>query len=216
VPGGARVDGRRLATSLIAGVRHHGGRSVRGVVAIDGHRVTVDGDPIPADRTVIAAGAWTSPLVASTRIGVAAQRGQICHLQLQDTPTGAWPSVLPPSDHYIVPFDDGRVVVGATREVGVGDPRVTAEGVRSVLAKALELAPGLGEATLTETRVGLRPFPATDHRPTIGRIDERTWVVTGFGAIGLTIGPTVGDRVAEQLLGAPDDPLIAPFAPHSR
>jgi glycine/D-amino acid oxidase-like deaminating enzyme len=39
------------------------------------------------------------------------------------------------------------------------------------------------------------------------------WVVTGFGAIGLTIGPLVGFLVAAMIGGGDDDPLLVPFRP---
>ena len=215
VPGGARVDGRRLAAGLVDGVVRLGGTVRSGTVDIGQGRVRIDGTPIDADTVVVAGGAWTNNLLRERgrSSNVAAQRGQICHLELAGADTGGWPSVLPVADHYIVPFDDGRVVVGATREDGVGDPRITAAGVAHVLDRALGLAPGLADATLLETRVGLRPFPTVDHRPTIGRLDDDTWVVTGFGAIGLTIGPTVGSRMATMILGNDDDDLLAPFRP---
>ena len=215
VPGGARVDGRRLAAGLVAGVVRLGGEVRTGTVAIDAGRVMMDGERIDTDAVVVSGGAWTSELLhhSGRAVPVEAQRGQICHLHLAGADTGRWPSVLPVADHYIVPFDDGRVVVGATREQGVADPRITAAGVGQVLDRALSLAPGLADATLLETRVGLRPFPTVEHRPTIGRIDDGTWVVTGFGAIGLTIGPTVGFRLATMIAGASDDELLAPFGP---
>lgn len=213
VPGGARVDGRRLTAALLEGVRRHHGNVLTGVVSVDASKVSVEGDEIGADVVIVAAGAWTPALVSPNIVGVTAQRGQICHLHLDGVDTGQWPSILPPADHYIVPFTDGRVVVGATREVGVGDVRITADGVRHVLSQALDLAPGLGDASLVETRVGLRPYPTDGHRPTIGRLDDRTWVITGFGAIGLTIGPLVGDRVAATVLGGEPEELLAPFAP---
>lgn len=214
VPGGARVDGRRLAAGLTEGVGRLGGTVRFGTVELDHGSVRVDRAPIDADTVVVAGGAWTDELLRrrGRTTNVVAQRGQICHLQLGGVDTGGWPSVLPVADHYIVPFDDGRVVVGATREVGVADPRVTAAGVARVLDRALDVAPGLADATLLETRVGLRPFPTVDHRPTIGRLDDATWVVTGFGAIGLTVGPTVGCRVAAMIGGA-DDELLAPLRP---
>jgi D-amino-acid dehydrogenase len=215
VPGGARVDGRRLAAGLIEGVIRLGGTVRTGTVDVGARRVTVDGKAVDADTVVVAGGAWTGELLRGRgqAVPVTAQRGQICHLELAGTETGRWPSVLPIADHYIVPFDDGRVVVGATREDGVGDPRVTAAGVAQVLDRALDLAPGLANATLLETRVGLRPFPTVAHRPTIGRLDDDTWVVTGFGAIGLTIGPTVGFRVAAMIGGSGGDDVLAPFQP---
>ncbi|MDW3216211.1 MAG: FAD-dependent oxidoreductase [Ilumatobacteraceae bacterium] len=214
VPGGARIDGRRLAAGLVDGVGRLGGSVRAGTVDIGPGTVTVDGTSIDADTVVVAGGAWTNELLRARRqqVGVTAQRGQICHLGLTGVDTGRWPSVLPPADHYIVPFGDGRIVVGATREDGVADPRVTADGVRRVLDRALDLAPGLVDASLIETRVGLRPFPTDSHRPTIGQIDDATWIVTGFGAIGLTIGPTVGFRVAAMIDGGDDD-VLGPFAP---
>ena len=213
VPGGARVDGRLLTAALLDGVRRHGGSVRAGRATVADATCTVDGSVVDGDSIVIAAGAWSPPLAAPHHVGVEGQRGQICHLRLDDADTGGWPSVLPPADHYIVPFGDGRVVVGATREVAVDEVRVTADGVRHVLSNALALAPGLADASLVETRVGIRPFPTSGHRPTVGPVDDRTWVVTGFGAIGLTIGPFVGDRVASALLGHGTDPLLVPFAP---
>jgi D-amino-acid dehydrogenase len=65
-------------------------------------------------------------------------------------------------------FDESRVVAGATREVGTGfDYRVTAAGQAEVLSEALRIAPGLGVATVIETRVGFRPVSA-DGRPLLG------------------------------------------------
>ncbi len=214
VPGGARIDGRRLAAGFVDGVRRLGGTVRNGTVDLGQGRVTVDGGAVDADTVVVAGGAWTNELLRQRGLAVPveAQRGQICHLELIGADTGGWPSLLPVADHYIVPFGDGRVVVGATREAGVDDPRITAAGVARVLERALDLAPGLAHATLVETRVGLRPFPSEAHRPTIGPIDDDTWVVTGFGAIGLTVGPTVGLRLAAMIEGATDD-VLAPFAP---
>src|SRR5699024_8103429 len=102
-------------------------------------------------------------------VPVAPQRGQITHLRLPDADTSRWPTVHPLSHHYLVPFDEGRVVAGATRETGSGfDPRVTAAGQLQVLQDALGIAPGLADATHIETRVGLRPLP--DQLPVAGAL----------------------------------------------
>jgi len=122
--------------------------------------------------------------------------------------------VLPPGGHYLVAFEDGRVAAGATREAGSGfDPRVTAAGLREVLDHALAVAPGLAGATVLETRVGLRPV-ADRGVPVIGAVPGRPglWVLTGFGAAGLTIGPLAGRALAEQLLTGRAGVDLAPFA----
>ena len=92
-----------------------------------------------------------------------------------------WPVVLPPGSHYLLAFDDSRVVAGATRETGVGfDYRVTAAGQAEVLAEALHVAPGLATATIIETRVGFRPVgpgvrPLLGPIARTGRAADRQW-----------------------------------------
>ncbi len=146
------------------------------------------------------------------------QRGQIVHLQLSGQDTSDWPVVLPPGSHYLLAFDDWRVVAGATRESGVGfDYRVTAAGQAEVLAEALHVAPGLATATIIETRVGFRPV-GPGVRPLLGAV--RGWdgllVGNGLGAAGLTIGPFAGKLLADAALGRETSFDLAPFDPLRR
>ena len=225
VSGGARADGRRMAAGLLRGAEHFGAVVRRGHAALvfaEGRvrGVRLGDDEIGADRVVVAAGAWAPELLRG--IGVALQiepmRGQIVHLMMPGTETRDWPVIFPPGAHYLVPFDDGRVVVGATRESGVGfDYRVTAMGQAQVLAEALHVAPGLGVATVVETRVGFRPV-GPGVRPMLGRLPgiEGLLVGNGLGAAGLTIGPFGGRLLAEAALGAMPSMELEPFAPMRR
>ena len=225
VAGGARVDGRLLAASLLRAAVSHGARTVAGTATIQATAgrvagVEIDGDRIPADRVIVTAGAWTDPLLRplGLSVPVAPQRGQIMHFHLEGTPTEGWPVILPPSSHYIVPFDGGRIVAGATREAGTGfDYRTTAAGQAEVLGEALSVAPGLASATVLETRVGFRPA-ATGVRPLFGWLSdvEGLAVGTGLGAAGLTIGPLAGRLLAELVTGRPGAMDLAPFDPMRR
>lgn len=221
IGGGARVDGRLLRAGLIAAAEFHGASVRSGHAALrrtgDSIQVAVDGRRVPADVVIVAAGAWSGPLMEQVglRLPVAPQRGQIVHLRLVDTDTAAWPTVHPLTSHYLVAFDDSRVVVGATRETGSGfDVRVTAAGQREVLAEALAVAPGLADATLLETRVGLRPV-SDDGLPHLGPVEgiPALWLVTGYGANGLTLAPYVADLVARSVCDGRVDPALRPFAP---
>jgi D-amino-acid dehydrogenase len=180
--------------------------------------VTVgDAGVLEADDVVVAAGAWANELLepAGARVAVEPQRGQITHLRLDGVDTSAWPSVNPLSHHYLVAFDGSRVAVGATRETGSGfDARVTAKGQWQVLSDALRIAPGLADATLIETRVGLRPLPGAG-LPIVGALPGTAGlhVVTGFGAAGLTMAPLTGDALARSILEARVPDEIAAFAP---
>ena len=171
-PGGRPPAARRAPDGgAAARRRRRGGTSAARPGPRGAPEVVVDGEPLPADAVVVAAGAWTDRLLAplGCAVGISAQPGQIVHLSVDGQPTGDWPSVLPLGGHYLVPFEDGRVAAGATRETGSGfDPRVTAAGLQEVLDHALAVAPGLSAATVLETRVGLRtgrrPGPAGHRR----------------------------------------------------
>jgi D-amino-acid dehydrogenase len=146
------------------------------------------------------------------------QRGQIVHLQLPGQDTRDWPVILPPGSHYLLAFDDARIVAGATRETGVGfDYRVTASGQAEVLAEALNVAPGLATATIVETRVGFRPI-GPEIRPFLGRAHglDGLLIGNGLGAAGLTIGPFAGRLLADAALGCEPPLDLAPFDPSRR
>jgi D-amino-acid dehydrogenase len=222
IAGGARVDGRTLRAGLLAGAQSLGATVLPGTASLEltdagSWAVEIDGRRLEADIVVVAAGAWTNRLLEplGRRIPVEPQRGQITHLRVGTADTRFWPSVHPVSSHYLVAFDDSRVVVGATRESGTGfDPRVTADGQRQILENALSVAPGLADATLIETRVGLRPLPEGE-LPIVGALRgvDGVYVNAGFGAAGLTMGPIVGNLLAEVIVGetsAPAEGFLAP------
>src|SRR5690606_40462499 len=66
---------------------------------------------------------------------------------LPDADTAAWPVVnLVSRSFYLVPWTDGRIAVGPTREPGTGfAERTTLRGIHDILAGALAVAPGLEE-----------------------------------------------------------------------
>jgi D-amino-acid dehydrogenase len=123
VANGARVDGRRMAAGLLHAALGLGAREVEGHAELltDGNRVTgvsVRDATIGADGVIVAAGAWAPSLLSPLGItlSIEPQRGQIVHLRLPQQDTRDWPVVLPAGSHYLLAFDDSRVVVGATRE----------------------------------------------------------------------------------------------------
>ncbi|GAA4187319.1 FAD-dependent oxidoreductase [Gryllotalpicola kribbensis] len=215
IEGGGRVDGRLLRAGLLAAVRKLDGMVVTDAATLeptdDGFRVVVGvGEALVADAVVVACGAWSSSVLAPLGVSVPVepQKGQILHLRV-DADTSSWPVVhRVSSSHYLLAFDGGRIVAGATREFGSGfDTRVTAFGVQELLRNALVAAPGLSDAEIIETRVGLRPLPLSNSQePVVRRLDVGgsvpLWVNAGFGAAGLTMGPLVGDRLAAEIVSA--------------
>jgi D-amino-acid dehydrogenase len=221
IAGAARVDGGLMRDALLGGAAHHGAEIRHGDVSILVENDTVTGvvldeEMIAADSIVIAAGAWTNPLLAplGANIGVEPQRGQILHLTMPDQDTSRWAIIQKLSDQYILTFGPNRVVVGATREFGSGfDYRLTVGGTQSVLNEALSVAPGLAEGTIAEWRIGFRPY-SNDGLPYLGMIPGYANVVvaTGLGPSGLTLGPYSGLAAAQLALGEPVSVDLRAFA----
>lgn len=211
----ASVESVRVEDGSVAGVR------------------TADGERIDATTVVVAGGAWSGTFGEHlrTEIPIEPMRGQIAHLGLRDgdsitpdsepsadaaesdgldgpvsssgPPTAEWSIVSAFRGHYLVPWPDGRVAAGATREAGSGfAPYPTAGGVREVLAEALRVAPGLEGAELSAVRVGLRPASA-DGFPVLGAVPDVTgaYLATGHGPTGLQLGPYSGKVVADLIAG---------------
>jgi D-amino-acid dehydrogenase len=223
IGGAARVDGRLLAAALVRAATRRGAAFTEGAAELACRSgrvagVTVGGQLIEAGAVVAAAGAWTRSFLepAGLSVEVVAQRGQIVHISLGSVDTSRWPVILPGgSGHYMLAFDDSRVVVGATRETGSGfDYRVTPGGLAEVLGEALAVAPGLASGTYVETRIGFRPM-GPDIRPLLGPVPGYAGLVvaTGLGASGLTMGPHAGAVAARVALGLPPGADLAPFDP---
>ncbi|GAA2274369.1 hypothetical protein GCM10010149_15810 [Nonomuraea roseoviolacea subsp. roseoviolacea] len=184
----------------------------RGAVGKDRAAEGATGEKVAADMVVVAAGAWSGAVCRplGVEIPVFPRRGQIVHAVLDGADTAGWPIVLPHVGPYLLGFPGSRVVVGATVEDVGFVPRVTMGGLEEVLRAGLRLAPGLAGATVTETRVGLRPVRAGGP-PLMCRAGERVVVATGLSAYGLTAGPYAGLLAARLALGEPAPLDLAPY-----
>ncbi|OZM56961.1 FAD-dependent oxidoreductase [Lottiidibacillus patelloidae] len=210
ISGGARVNGRALRDSLVNAGKKHGVKVLEGNAELmfNGNRITginYNESTLQADKVIVTGGAWAKKLIEPLGIEflVTPQKAQIVHLEMPNTETNDWPVVMPPNNQYMLSFGDGRVVVGATHEDEAGfDNRITAGGINEILGKALDVAPGLAEATMVETRVGFRPF-TPGFLPIIGPLPtyEGIYVANGLGASGLTSGPYLGAQLANLALG---------------
>ncbi|PGT80823.1 FAD-binding oxidoreductase [Bacillus sp. AFS040349] len=225
VSGGARVNGRAIRLALVRAAKKNGTTFIEeNAVSLvqDKKRITgvhVNKQVIEANQVIITGGAWSQELLSPLGINfsVRPQKAQIIHLHLENTDTSSWPVVMPPNNQYILSFEEGRVVVGATHEDDVGfDLRVTAGGVHEILSKALEVAPGLDESTMVETRVGFRPF-TPGFLPVIGPIQgyEGLIVANGLGASGLTSGPFLGLELANLAMGKETELELQLYSPEN-
>jgi glycine oxidase len=214
-----QVDNRRLGRALHAacearGVRVDGGA---GRVAVEANARRVlgvrgPGGFIGADAVINATGAWASELEGvpeRARVDVRPVKGQMLALAM---PRGLVRRVLWVPGAYVVPREDGRVLIGATVEDAGFDVRVTAAGIRGLLGAALEALPSLGALALAETWAGLRPG-SPDGLPFIGATAIDGYLVaTGHHRNGILLAPATALAIADILEGR-GAPELAAFSP---
>ncbi|MFB8774428.1 glycine oxidase ThiO [Streptomyces broussonetiae] len=233
VRGGLRVDGdhqidpRRLAAALLtacerAGVVLHRGWAERLTVVRDRATgvLTRDGDALTAERVVLAAGSLSGRLAGvpdAVLPPVRPVKGQVLRLTV---PPRYAPflsrtvrAMVRGSHVYLVPRENGELVVGATSEELGWDTTVTAGGVYELLRDAHELMPGITELPLTETRAGLRPG-SPDNAPLLGPTAvDGLLLATGHYRNGVLLTPVTGDAMAHVLTTGELPEVARPFTP---
>jgi D-amino-acid dehydrogenase len=210
VSGAARVNGAALRQALLRAAQMYGATLKYGDAKLQSSDseitgVTIEGEILEADKVIVTAGAWAEELLSplGLKFNVTSQKAQIVHLEVPGETTSEWPVVMPPNDQYLLSFDDGRVVIGATHENEAGmDRRVTAGGLQEIFSKALAVAPGLAKSTFLEAKVGFRPF-TPGFLPVFGYVPEMNNLLAanGLGASGLTVGPYLGLELARLAIG---------------
>jgi glycine oxidase len=165
--------------------------------------------PVSAELVVDAAGAWANlDPTLSFAIPVEPVRGQIVEL----AEDGPFPTVLESEDVYLVPRSDGRVLVGATVERAGFRKDVTARGVATLLAAAVELAPSLENARLSDAWAGLRPG-TPDGLPLLGESPIRgLYLAAGHFRNGVLLAPLTALLLADLMTGVASRDL-SPFSP---
>ncbi|HEU4405021.1 MAG TPA: glycine oxidase ThiO [Polyangiaceae bacterium] len=189
--------------ALRAGVTVRSGAHVRRVLSERGRASGValeDGTRLDAGWVVVAAGSWTT-LVEGVPLepgAVRPSRGQLVELALGAPPLAR---VVFGAGAYLVPREDGRVVVGSTHEFAGFRREVTARGVRDLLAAAARLCPALEDATFVRAWSNFRPYPQGG-RPLVGESEVRGLVLaTGHYRNGILLAPLTAELVRAAVLG---------------
>jgi glycine oxidase len=220
VPDDLAVDNRALLAALRAAAERAGvvvvEQAVRAVLD-DGQRVTgvrTDHGDVAAGTVLVAAGAYSSALHPALDGIVRPVKGEILRVARRH---GAFPpprrtvrALVDGRPVYVVPRDDGGLVIGATQaEVGF-DTEVTVGGVRDLLRDAERILPGVAEYALVETAAGLRPG-SPDNLPLVGELGpDGLLVATGHHRNGMLLAPVTADAVPALLRGDPvPDPVRA-------
>ncbi len=156
--------------------------------------------PLEAGRFVLTTGAWSQSLLGARAAGLQIRpiRGQIALLA---TPPGTLPHIVLAGSHYLVPRQDGLVLVGSTHEDCGFDKGTTAEAKAELLAFVHRIAPALRDAPCVQHWAGLRPG-SPDNIPSIGRHPEmeNLYINAGHFRYGVTMAPGAARLLADGLL----------------
>lgn len=219
LPGMASVRNPRHIKALLTWCTKHAVALHAGVPVFgferQGERITAvrtANGTMPAAHFLIASGAWTDIVLRDLGLsaGIEPVRGQIALLATQG-PTLT--RVVEVGSRYLVPRNDGRVLVGSTEEHVGFVKQTTATAISGLLEFAIRFVPSLAAAALERCWAGLRPGSRSGH-PLIGRIPGTTnaYLAAGHYRAGIQLSPGTGLLVKQLVLG--ETPSIPPEVFH--
>ncbi len=220
-----QVDNRAMVEALIRAYQNTNGvlyedTSVGKIEIVDGKArgIWVKDNLEEADVIVLAAGCWSSDingLPKAVQPPVRPVKGQMLALRMEEgvalQKVIRAPRAKYPTDVYLVPKDDGRLVIGATSEEMGFDTRLTAGGLFELLRGAWEAVPGVYDLPVLETWAGLRPG-SRDNAPILGETGvENLIMATGHYRNGILLTPITAREITTLVLTGETSKTIAPF-----
>jgi glycine oxidase len=183
--------------------------------SVNGHRITAVHSgrdrAVQAARYCLAAGVWTGELCQSLGFAIRTVpvRGQMLLFRL---PQRTFEPVVYEGTRYIVPRDDGHVVVGSTLEEAGFDKSTTPDGLDGLMSFAAGLVSGLEPSTLVKSWAGLRPA-SFDGFPYLGPAPgfDNLWVATAHFRSGLLQSTATAVVVGQLMRDQPPLFDLTPF-----
>ena len=218
VPDHGVVGAEQLTAALWEAASAHGASfmparvtRIRAVSA--GIVVEASGGTIDAGTVVLAPGAWGPQIEiqGAPPLPIVPVRGQLVHLHWPGDPLQR---IVWGPRCYLIPWRDGRLLVGATVEHVGYEERNTVAGVHDLLDAASELVPQAWNAAFDGARVGLRPG-TPDDLPIIGRSASMPGLVYAAGHYrnGVLLAPVTAALVGDLIVDGREDDLLRHFSP---
>ena len=208
-----RVTGAEIATlePALEG-RFADGLFFEGEAHLDPRRALID-----LTNAVLAAGVeirYKTPAPAQVDVdcrGMAAGlpglrpiRGEMAIIEAKDVQITRTLRLLHPRiPLYLVPRGDGIYMIGATMIESSSWRPITVRSMLELLGAAFTLHPGLGEASVIETGVGLRPAFA-DNIPRLTHQGDTTHI-NGLYRHGFLLAPALAGQLATHFFQEPSD-----------
>ena len=234
--GDLSVDNRRYLAALRAAAAAAGVKTINGTATLvrDGQveLTATDNSGMPettltARHIVIAAGHATRAIDGvpdEIRTAIRPVKGQILRLRhpgnIPHILTHTVRAIVQGHELYLVPRQDGELVVGATQEER-DDRDVTVGAVHDLLRDATIAVPAVSELIFAEASAGLRPG-TSDNGPILGHIfaagnaghgDGTLIIAAGHFRNGILLSAITADAVTSLLTGHQPHQTWTPFHP---
>lgn len=202
--GGGRVDGNLLLDHLQEAFLQNGGRLLHGKAELmDEQTISINQQVLKTDQIILAVGAWLPQLLTPLdyTVDVRPQKGQLLEIETDFT-TDEWSGCMLHGEIDILPFENGKLVIGASHEDDMGfDLTLDDDKIEKMKETASQFIPELAELPISARRVGIRAY-TSDYSPFYGNLSdqEHIWVASGLGSSGLTSGPFIGWQIAQEIL----------------
>lgn len=212
-----QVDNRRALANVLKVAAKELGIDVREgveVTEIKQHQGQVIGvrtnqGEIYGSHYILATGAWSNQLFP---LRVYPKKGQMLSVRVPESfKQLPLKQVLFGPDTYIVPRQDGLIVIGATSEDAGFAPYNTPEGMQALLSRAIRLYPVLRDFPIQEFWWGFRPA-TPDELPILGASQLRNLTLAvGHYRNGILLAPVTAKLIAEMVLEEKSDLLLESF-----
>ena len=217
--GGGRVDGGALLDILQTLFIQNGGRMVTGEAQLLPNKsVKIGTETFTYDHTLLACGAWLPALLAplSYQVDIRPQKGQLLEVSTSFK-TEQWPGCMLQGEIDLLPFENGKLVIGATHEDDMGyDLEIDPQKISNMKKTAATMLAEIDTLPIAAVRVGTRAY-TSDYLPFYGPLTDQSniWVASGLGSSGLTSGPFIGWQIAKEMLGKETGFNRRPYSPNS-
>lgn len=173
--------------------------------------VTTSSGDIYADNVLVTGGAWSANLLKKIKfsINVKPVKGQMI---IYKAISGLVNNIVLSKDRYIIPRQDGRILVGSTLEYTDFDKSTTVEAKEALIAEAISIIPALSRFEIEHHWAGLRPgsengIPYICEHPEISGL----FINTGHFRNGIVLGPASARLMADIILKRPPIVDAAPY-----
>lgn len=215
--GGARVDGKALIEAILTAAEKQGAQIISEKATLTktkSNKPYIETASLKEEyeSVILANSAWLPEILGPLgyKVDIRPQKGQLAQLQTNWS-TDDWPVIMPTGEKDIIPFLDGKILVGATHEDDMAfDLALQSSSLEEMVLNAQEqFSECIRTSDIISGRVGTRAY-TSDFAPFFGEVPgfDNVFAASGLGSTGLTAGPLLGKILSDLILG--ESPVLDP------